>query len=52
MPNPGLDEQIKKVTLNLYESDVFALIERYGVGWTGKVRELVREHINATKRTS
>lgn len=44
-----LDEPIRKVTLNLYTEDIEILMEVYGRGWTGKIRDLVREHIEENR---
>lgn len=49
MPNPGSDEPLTKVTLNLYEEDVKTLKARYGFGWTEYVRTLVRSNLRQRK---
>ncbi len=38
-PHPG--EPLRKVTLNLYESDCAALERRFGHGWSTVVREWI-----------
>lgn len=37
-------EQLHKVTLNLYVSDVVAFRQRYGFGWSEQIRNVV--HLN------
>lgn len=39
------DAPLRKVTLNLYASDVDEMARRYGFGWSEKVRKLVHEHL-------
>lgn len=40
-----LDQDLEKVTLNLFDGDKQILQERYGkVGWSPVVRQLVRNH--------
>lgn len=38
------DEPLRKVTLNLYESDVLALETAVGFGWSEQVRQWVHQH--------
>ena len=40
------DAPLRRVTLNLYETDATAMESYYGRGWTEVVRRLVYEHIN------
>lgn len=40
--HPG--DPLRKVTLNLYESDCVELEASYGRGWTTEVREVIRVH--------
>lgn len=49
MPEP-LGEPIKKVLINIYEADVEEMKALYGWGWTGQVRDLVREHLKEKRR--
>lgn len=39
------DLPLRKVTLNLFQSDVAEMERIYGRGWTEQVRELVNIHI-------
>lgn len=39
------DEPLRKVTLNLYASDVAFLKRKFDQGYTEKVREIVREWV-------
>jgi hypothetical protein len=39
-------EPLAKVTLNLYAEDLTWMRRNYGIGWSTKVRELLREFIN------
>jgi hypothetical protein len=48
MPNPGSDAPLRKVTLNLYESDVTAATAYYGTGWTTELRRVWQEHMRQT----
>jgi hypothetical protein len=43
------DAPLRKVTLNLYESDYLALSDFYGYGWSEMVRTLVHQHVLALK---
>ena len=45
MPNPRADAPLRKVTLNLYESDVLAAESYYGRGWSEALRQLWHEHM-------
>ena len=45
------DAPLRKVTLNLYDSDCAAMEKRYGRGWSEKVRQLVHEHIHRKRMT-
>lgn len=45
MPTPPSPEPITRCTVNLYTSDAKALKARYGLGWSGKVRALVRDYL-------
>ena len=49
VPNPGLEEPIKKVTLNLWDADVRWLQKNLGEGWSITVRDLVRRAVRAKK---
>lgn len=40
------DEPLKKVTLNLYESDVEWFQKRHGFGYTEVMRTILRQHRN------
>jgi len=48
MPNPGADAPLRKVTLNLYESDVAAAEAYYGTGWSRTLREVWQAHMRTT----
>lgn len=50
MPNPGLEEPVKKITINIFFSDYKSLIQRYGAGWSGEVRELIRRYIRKEEK--
>lgn len=45
MPRNPANRPLRRVTLNLYDADCDELSRLYGVGWTGKVRELVEAHL-------
>ena len=49
MPNTS-GEPLRKITLNLYHSDVIALKARYGQGYTEQIRLLVRKNVNEHKQ--
>ena len=38
-------EPITKVTLNLYTRDVDWLKDKYPIGYTEQIREIIRQHI-------
>lgn len=38
------DDPLRKVTLNLYESDCATLAAYFGHGWTEQVRQWVHQH--------
>lgn len=39
------DEALHKVTLNLFADDVIAMERIHGRGWSGVIRDMVREHV-------
>lgn len=39
------DEPLRKVTLNLYESDCAWLEREYGHGWTERVRQHIHDQV-------
>lgn len=39
------DEPLHRIAVNLYRTDVEAMRKLYGTGWSSKVRELVRRHL-------
>lgn len=39
------DDKLRKVTLNLYESDCAWLEEAYGHGWTERVRQHIHNEV-------
>lgn len=47
---PHKGEPLRKVTLNLYDSDVEDLGVLHGHGWSEIVRNLVREHVKKHRR--
>jgi len=47
MPNPGPEEPLTKVTININTSDYLWLKEHYGHGYSGVVRGLIRRHIRS-----
>jgi len=49
MPEP-LEEPIKKVLINIFEADITEMKALYGWGWTGMVRDLVRQHLDERRR--
>lgn len=42
---PRSPEPLRRITLNLFETDCVKMERRYGHGWTERVRDMVREHI-------
>lgn len=51
MPRPPSSEPLTRCDLNLYAADVDFLKRAIGSGWTGWIREVVREKIKAQPRT-
>jgi hypothetical protein len=50
---PRLPEQdLQKVTINLYRSDVASLQSHYGWGWSEQVRNLVRDFVRRRQQAS
>lgn len=47
MPNPGSEEPLTKVTLNLFTKDLEELRTREGHGWSTWVRNLVRQKLRS-----
>jgi uncharacterized protein (DUF4415 family) len=47
MPYPPASEPLTKITINLYAKDVLNLQLRYGRGYQQKIREIVREAMDA-----
>lgn len=45
VPNPGAEEPLEKVTLNLNAADTAVMRKLYGHGWSAIVRELVKRHV-------
>lgn len=45
MPTPPLDEPTTKISVNLFTSDYEELKARFGDGWTGQVRMVIRDHL-------
>lgn len=43
------DEPLKKVTLNLFESDVKFLQEFYGQGFSSEIRLVIRQRVEILK---
>lgn len=48
MVNPGLEEPIKKVTLNLWEKDV-EYLKLHFTHWSEKVRDLVHDFVRSKR---
>lgn len=48
MPNPGSEEPLTKVTLNLFSKDLEQLRVKEGYGWSTWVRNLVRQALTRT----
>lgn len=46
------DEPLRKVTLNLFEKDVVYLQNKYGWGYSDKIRAMVRNVVKAQKKES
>jgi len=46
----AFDFPVRKVAVNLYESDCRALERMLGRGWTGKVRDLVHQYVREQRR--
>ncbi len=46
MPNPGAEESLTKITINVFTKDLEALKRQEGFGWSGKIRELIRRYLN------
>lgn len=44
------DEPLRKVTLNLYESDCQWLEREYGHGWTERVRQHIHNEVQMRQR--
>ena len=42
---PRSPEPLRRVTLNLFDTDCAAMERRYGHGWSERVREMVRAHL-------
>lgn len=49
---PRSPEPLRKILLNLFDSDCAAMERRYGHGWTERVRDMVRTHIQAVAKPS
>ena len=45
MPTPPLDEPTTKISLNIFTSDYEELKAKFGDGWTGQVRMVIRDHL-------
>lgn len=43
-------EELKKITLNIYRRDAEELERIYQWGWSEKVRQLVRQHLQEMRR--
>lgn len=41
------NEPLRKITINIFDSDARALETIYGWGWSEQIRNLIREHIKA-----
>ena len=41
-PGPPL----RKITMNIFESDALKAEALYGFGWTERLREIIHEHLN------
>ena len=39
------DEPLRRVTLNLYESDCLWLADHYGHGWTERIRQHIHSEV-------
>ncbi len=50
MPNPGSEQPLRKVTLNLNELDCRAMEAIFGRGWTGVVRDWVNQHVRESSQ--
>lgn len=50
MPTPA-DQPLRKITLNLYESDCKTLLAHYGRGWSTEVRDMVSNHASLIRRS-
>jgi hypothetical protein len=46
----AFDFPVRKVAINLYESDCKSLERKFGRGWTGKVRDLVHRYVREQHR--
>ena len=42
---PRSPEPLRRITLNLFETDCAAMERRYGHGWTERVRLMMRDHL-------
>jgi len=51
MPTPAGDP-LRKVTLNLYESDCVTLENHYGRGWSSIVRDVIGDHAHFIRRST
>lgn len=45
-----LDEPIRKVLVNVYEEDYQEMKRKYGWGWTGIVRDMIRDFLRRRDR--
>jgi hypothetical protein len=43
-------EELRKITLNLYEEDVKFFEKRFGYGWSAEVRRIMRREILGYKK--
>jgi hypothetical protein len=50
MPNPGSEEPLTKVTLNLFTKDLEQIRATEGYGWSTWIRNLVRQALSKTRR--
>ena len=45
MPTPPLDEPGRKISVDIFLADYEELKARFGDGWSGQVRMVIRDHL-------
>lgn len=47
---PRSPEPLRRVTLNLFDSDCLLMERRYGHGWSERLRLLLRDHLSKLRQ--